>query len=44
MEDIVRLRFWLFCTDVVFALGGFGGRPYFWCLERASDATDWGTE
>jgi hypothetical protein len=38
----LRLRFWLRMMDVARVLWGFGSRPYIWCLERASDATDWG--
>lgn len=40
----MRLRLWLFALDVVFALGGYGSRLYYWVLERASDATDWGSD
>lgn len=38
----MRQRFWLLALDVVFACGGYGSRLYYWVLERASDATDWG--
>jgi hypothetical protein len=37
------LPLWLFAMDVVALLGGFGSRAYLWCVERASDCTDWGT-
>ena len=38
----MRLRFWLFATDVVAFCGGYGSPVYLWCVRRASGATDWG--
>ena len=40
----MRLRFWLGIMDLIAALPrGFGSRAYLWAVERASDATDWGS-
>lgn len=38
----MKAKLWLLALDVVFACGGYGSRLYYWVLERASDATDWG--
>ena len=39
----LRQRFWLFVLDVICLVrGGFGSRAYYWALQRASNATDWG--
>lgn len=41
--DHWSLGVWLFAMDVLRAVGLGFTRPYYWCIERASDATDWGT-
>jgi hypothetical protein len=41
MNKRIRLRFWLFAMDALAWAGLFGSEPYFYCVERAADATDW---
>lgn len=38
----MRLKFWLYALDLVFACGGFGSPLYLWVVGKVSDATDWG--
>lgn len=40
----LRLRFWLNVMDLIAAMpGGYGSRPYYWAVTKASDATDRGS-
>lgn len=36
-----RLRCWLLAMDALAFCGAFGSRAYLWCVDKASDATDW---
>ena len=39
----VRLQFWFYVMDFTFYFTGWS-RLYYWCLRKASDATDWGKD
>lgn len=41
MTRKLEQRFWLFAMDALAWAGLFGTEPYLYCVERASDATDW---
>lgn len=38
-----RLQFWFYVMDFTFYFTGWS-RLYYWCLRKASDATDWGKD